>query len=98
MYMIYAFLFPLAGGCLPFLALSRSRHPVRLSRAAVSLWNGGIAWLCVGSLMEGILEIYGTTNQLVWIYLIVGIVLLVIALITALLSLIFQRKPPVPQH
>ena len=72
--MIYAFAIPLAGGALPFLALAaglvrRWRFPGAVSR---SLYHAGIAALTVGSLMRGILEIYGTTNMLLWAYWIAG--------------------------
>ena len=74
-YMLYAFAFPLAGGALPFygMALSHCRLPGRASR---NLYHSGIAALTVGSVFEGILEIYGTTNRLVGVYWIVGAVLL----------------------
>ena len=71
-YMIYAFVFPLAGGALPFAVLSlygRIRPPGRLS---LNLYNAGIAALTVGSIMEGVLEIYGTTNDLLRVYWFVG--------------------------
>lgn len=72
--MIYAFAIPLAGGALPFLAFSAGR--VRRLRfpgiAARSLYHAGIAALTVGSIMRGILEIYGTTNVLLMAYWIIG--------------------------
>lgn len=66
-YMLNAFAFPLAGGALPFMAksLSGRRFPGRLSG---SLYHCGIATLTVGSIMTGVLEIYGTTNGLVNVY------------------------------
>ena len=74
-YMLYAFAFPLAGGALPFygMALSYCRLPGRASR---NLYHSGIAALTMGSVFEGILEIYGTTNRLVGVYWIAGAVLL----------------------
>lgn len=41
-------------------------------RLPLNLYNAGIAALTVGSLMEGVLEIYGTTNDLLRIYWFVG--------------------------
>ncbi|HHV10663.1 MAG TPA: hypothetical protein GXX75_10345 [Clostridiales bacterium] len=67
-YMIYAFAFPLAGGTLPYMMLSVSgcrRLPGRLS---LNLYNTGIATLTVGSIMQGVLDIYGTTNDLLKVY------------------------------
>lgn len=71
-YMIYAFLFPLAFGALPFVALSiRDGGPLP-GRLPVNLYNAGIAALTVGSVMEGALEIYGTTNDMLRLYWLVG--------------------------
>lgn len=82
--MIYAFAIPLAGGALPFLAfaaglLKQWRFPGTISR---SLYHAGIAALTIGSIMRGILEIYGTTNMLLWAYWIAGWLLIAGAVIT----------------
>lgn len=77
-WMVYAFAFPLLLGALPFsiLALQRRPHPqpwvCRLHHAAT-------ATLTVGSIMEGVMEIYGTTNQLTVIYWIAGAALILLA-------------------
>ncbi|MGL6200528.1 MAG: hypothetical protein ACRC3H_16480 [Lachnospiraceae bacterium] len=71
-YMIYAFAFPLVGGTFLFLSISlfvRRHFP---GRAALKLYHAGIATLTVGSIMEGVMEIYGTTNDMLWIYWFVG--------------------------
>lgn len=78
-YMIYAFVFPLSGGVLPFSALSlygSRKFPGRLS---VNLYNSGVATLTVGSIVQGVVDIYGTTNVLIRIYWYVGLALMVIA-------------------
>lgn len=80
-YMIYAFLVPLAGGTLPYSFLSLSRRVPSPGSAAVCLYNAGLASLTVGSLMRGILDIYGTTNRLVVIYPIAGILFLAAGLV-----------------
>ena len=67
-YMIYAFAFPLIGGTLPFAALSLFAHGLLPGRLSRFLYNAGIAALTVGSIMKGVLEIYGTTNDLLIIY------------------------------
>lgn len=70
-YMLYAFLFPLLGGTLPFFVLVCFR--VRLpDAAACRLYHAGIAALTVGSLFTGVLEIYGTTNRLTAVYWVAG--------------------------
>lgn len=72
--MIYAFMFPLAGGALPFyiMAFAGKKSPPRF---AVNLYGAGIATLTVGSLLKGVLELYGTTNSLVNVYRVAGTVL-----------------------
>lgn len=70
-FMLYAFLFPLIGGALPFFILACSR--VRLpDKIACKLYHAGVAALTIGSLFTGVLEIYGTTNRLTAVYWIVG--------------------------
>lgn len=85
-FMLYAFLFPLIGGTLPFFVLACSR--VRLPDAiACKLYHAGIAALTVGSLFTGVLEIYGTTNRLTAVYWIVGAGLVVCGVGKYLVSL-----------
>lgn len=69
--MIYAFSFPLCLGALPFIyaALLGLRAPCRL---AANLYHAGLAALTAGSFMTGVLEIYGTTNDLITVYWIAG--------------------------
>ena len=75
-YMTRAFLIPLVCGALPSLALSLARLPLP-EKGSSRLWHFGIITLTIGSLVRGILDIYGTTNQKVTLYLIAGIVFLV---------------------
>lgn len=72
-FMLYAFIFPLAGGTLPFLGLAFCNLPLP-GRISCNLYHSGIAALTIGSLFEGILKIYGTTNRLVVIYWVMGAV------------------------
>lgn len=63
-YMIYAFVFPLAGGTLPALAAAVfgcKRCPAPLPRL---LYHCGIATFTAGSILQGVLQIYGTSNPL----------------------------------
>lgn len=72
-YLIYAFAFPLLGGVLPYLLLAvlgTDGYPRRFAR---NLCHSGIATLTVGSIVRGILDIYGTTNGLSRYYWIVGL-------------------------
>lgn len=66
-FMLYAFVFPLVGGALVFFGLAFSRLPLP-GRVSCNLYHSGIAALTVGSLFQGVLEIYGTTNRLIWVY------------------------------
>ena len=79
-FMLYAFVFPLCGGALPFTALALGRTVKMPSFLPRQLYHFGIATLTVGSVMKGVLEIYGTTNDLTSIYWYVGIPLIVAAL------------------
>lgn len=74
-YMIYAFAFPLLGGAVPCLGLGLYRRALP-GRAARGLHHAGIAPLTVGSLLQGALEIYGTSNRLVAVYWWLGAALL----------------------
>ena len=83
--MIYAFVFPLVGGTFPFLAMDLfpcKKYPGTIAR---NLYHSGIATLTVGSILQGVFEIYGTTNSLCGIYWIVGAILVVMGIIRTLL-------------
>ena len=85
-YMIYAFVFPLAGGTLPFLFMSfglRKKYP---NPQACHLYHWGIATVTTGSIVQGVLEIYGTTNALAVIYWPVGGLLILAGIITFVLG------------
>lgn len=70
-YMIYAFIFPLVCGTFMLftLLLIDCKLPDRLS---LNIYNAGVATLTVGSILEGVLEIYGTSNPLLRMYGYVG--------------------------
>ena len=75
-FMIYAFAFPLAGGTLPFFLLNFAggkNYPNALTR---NLYHSGIAALTVGSIIKGVLEIYGTSITLMRGYWLAGAALL----------------------
>ncbi len=70
-YMIGAFAVPLVLGTLVnlIIALFRMKTP---GMASETLYACGIATLTLGSLLTGVLEIYGTTNTLLEYYWLVG--------------------------
>lgn len=79
-YMIYAFVYPLAGGALPFMLCGVLRGKGFFCGVAGNLYHSGIASLTVGSIVRGILEIYGTTNRLTRIYFLIGWILVIAGL------------------
>ena len=79
-YMLYAFLIPFLGLCVPSFLL----HHLEKALPANSrfLWKSGIATLTVGSIYKGVLEIYGTNGYFEFPYLFFGAALCVLAVIT----------------
>ena len=90
--MIFAFAFPLVGGTFPFAVLSLFAHGLLPGRLPRFLYNAGIAALTVGSMMKGVLEIYGTTNDLLKIYRFAGFGFVGIGLIIYAAELLSARK------
>lgn len=88
-YMIYAFAFPLVGGVLPalsFCLLGIKKYPGAVAR---NLYHYGIATFTVGSIIQGVLEIYGTTNSLIQWYWLAGIALVTMAVLVYLGQMIW---------
>ena len=80
-FMVFAFAVPLLLGVLVYgVLLIAKKYP---GRAAVLLWNSGIAALSVGSVFKGVLDIYGTTNPLIVVYPVAGGILLLAAVAAA---------------
>ena len=90
-YMLYAFTVPLIGGTLVFSILSFLKMQKYPNAIADNLYHSGIVTLTVGSVVQGVLEIYGTTNALLEYYWSVGTVLIVIGVIVGI-GFFFQRK------
>ena len=93
-FMIYGFAVPLMLGVMPYALLLISRKVP--GRAALNLWNSGIATLSVGCVFRGVLEIYGTTNSLSVIYPVSGLLLLTAGLITGIVGLKRKQNNPDP--
>lgn len=72
-YMYLAFLIPLIGGAFPCLVINLAKIP-RPAWISSYLYAFGIAVLTTGSIMQGVLIIYGTTNRLMIVYLIAGLI------------------------
>ena len=73
-FMLCAFLLPLLFGAVPFFLRMKSGRPFP-SRAAADCIHGGAAAFTLGSLMRGVLEIYGTASPLLAAYWIIGVLL-----------------------
>ena len=100
-YMIYAFAVPLAAGALPNLLAERSAGRRRNSDTGAGghllssgLQLAAIATLTTGCLMKGVLDIYGTTNRLMTVYVILGLMLLVAAAAAYIAEM--RKKPDRP--
>ena len=102
-YMLYAFGFPLVGGTLPFLVLVLYPHLPYPNAVSRNLYHSGIATCTVGSIMLGVLEIYGTTNRLTEFYWPVGIVLMLFGVVLYIGQLMKRtgnqnKIPELPLH
>ena len=89
--MVYAFAFPLVLGVLPLLLLGFFRAP-NPKAAARNLYHAGIATLTVGSIVTGVLEIYGTTNPLTLVYWLLGGALVLLGAALYLVPLIRRKE------
>lgn len=85
-YMIYAFGIPLVLGVVPSIIILMHGKNMP-SRAALNSYNSGVAMLTLGSVVKGILDIYGTTNVLLLVYPIAGCMLIIIGMILAYVSI-----------
>ena len=65
-FMIYAFVFPLLLGAVPFFLMQKAGKPIPGKGA--DFVHTGVAALTVGSILKGALEIYGTTSPLIACY------------------------------
>ena len=91
-YMIYAFGFPLVGGALPYGILSAFHLSKSSSALARNLYHSGIVTLTVGSIVRGVLDIYGTTNSLSRYYWFVGIFAVVAGVVIGSIRPFLRKK------
>ena len=80
-YMLYAFAIPLIFGFIVYLIIYKFNLNRYLSELGMSIYNTFILMLTLGSIMKGFLDIYGTTNKLIFIYFILSIVLIIISVV-----------------
>ena len=85
-FMIYAFVFPFAGGMVFWLLIGTSRKKLHFNKVFIKCHSASIATFTVGFIFKGILDIYGTKSYLCNVYWIAGIILISIAVISAVIS------------
>ena len=85
-YMIYAFLIPLILGLLINTIIYFTK--IVSSKMGSCLYNNGIITLTVGSILRGVLDIYGTTNMYLKIYLYAGVLLIIAGIILYIINII----------
>lgn len=85
-YMIYAFLIPLILGLLINTIIYFTK--IVPSKMGSCLYNKGIITLTVGSILRGVLDIYGTTNMYLKIYLYAGVLLIIAGIILYIINII----------
>jgi hypothetical protein len=67
-HMIYAFAFPLVLGSVPFMTIGQKTNFKYPSHLTLSCYHMAVASATVGCIMQGVLDIYGTTNDLMFVY------------------------------
>ena len=80
--MIFMFLYPLLGGSLVYLILSKWNRLDYPSKMTYNLYNSGIASFTVGSSLKGVLDIYGTTTEYTFLYFLMGGILCGIGIVS----------------
>lgn len=89
-YMIFAFLIPFSSSIIYFIIY---RLKINIcSRESDDLLFASTITLTFGSLMQGVLDIYGTTNHLAVIYWYVGNSLLCLWVIVSIINLVKNKK------
>lgn len=91
-FMIYAFATPLIIGALPYLCLAISKKNIYPNSISRNLHHSGVATLTVGSILKGVLDIYGTTNHLCIYYFIIGILFIIVSFILFLYGIKTNRN------
>ena len=90
LYMIYAFLIPFLFGYVPTYYLCKKKKSI--NRIIVNFYNASIGNFTLYSIFRGILEIYGTTNQLLNVYLYVGLLFIILSMCIAFIDCINLLK------
>ena len=78
-FMVFMFIFPLVLGFLPSLVIA-----IKGWGSLPRLWNDGVITITMGSLLKGVLEIYGTSNPYTTWFMLLGGVLLILGVLQIL--------------
>lgn len=80
-YMTFMFLYPLVGGALVYCLIYFFQKNLKFEnlRLSFNFYNSGIAILTIGSLLEGILQIAGTSSDYTIYYFIFGFLISLIS-------------------
>lgn len=81
-FMVLAFLIPLIGGLISVASIYVSKGGK--GNIFRQLICGGVIWLTLGSIFQGVLEIYGTTNRLIIVFVVVGMTQLILAVLAGI--------------
>lgn len=81
-FMIFSFLIPLFMGFMVTMILNRKK--IIIDPLSFSMYHASIITFTFASIMKGILDIYGTTNNLLYIYIVIGILMLILSIINIL--------------
>lgn len=91
-FMVYLFAIPLFLGVVPELVALTNPSIAARGSWQPTLQAFAVATLAVGSTLQGIVEIYGTTNQYILYYFIIGITLLAASVMTWTVQLLQQQR------
>lgn len=85
-FMLNAYLIPLIFGCILSFIVYIFKLNKLFKRISINLYNASVATITIYFIFYGVLEIYGTTNKLINVYLYVSILLLIISIIINLME------------
>lgn len=94
-YMSLMFLYPLAGGVLPFFLawlFARQTGGMPYYRLSYNCYNSGLATLTVGSMLNGVFEIAGTSSPYMIVFYVGGWIMLAAGVLGFLTGLLIQRR------
>lgn len=89
-FMLGAFLIPLVLGAIPFFILSKIKKTPLPPLIPRYIYHSGVVSLTCGSVVQGVLDIYGTTNRLIYFYFNFGMLFCGAALVISIVWFIIK--------